>query len=378
MARPLAIFLMGPTASGKTALALELVSRFPCEIVSVDSTQVYRGLDIGSAKPGPEILARAPHRLIDILDPTEAYSAARFRVDALREMAVISAQGRVPLLVGGTGLYFRALTQGLSPLPAADPAIRARLEAEAAAIGWAELHRRLARVDPAAAARIHPNDPQRIQRALEVFEVTGRPMSELQRQVDAGLGLGVGTGIGTGTGTGSVTGTGTGKGAGTGAGAGTWTGTGTGTGTGRGTGAGAGHAVGTAAGAAYGCCEPLPYRVLKLVRLPRERAVLGERIHQRFQAMLAQGFEAEVRHLWARGDLTPDLPALRSVGYRQMLNYLLGASSYTEAVERGVIATRQLAKRQMTWLRAEGDCHYLFDDEAPTERALALVNQALG
>ncbi len=346
MARPLAIFLMGPTASGKTALALELVNRFPCEIISVDSTQVYRGLDIGSAKPGPEILARAPHRLIDILDPTEAYSAARFRADALREMAVISAQGRVPLLVGGTGLYFRALTQGLSPLPAADPAIRARLEAEAAAIGWAELHRRLAAVDPAAAARIHHNDPQRIQRALEVFEVTGRPMSELQRQVDAGLGVG--------------------------------TGTGTGTGKGRGTGAGAGHAVGTAAGAAYGCCEPLPYRVLKLVRLPRERAVLGERIHQRFQAMLAQGFEAEVRHLWARGDLTPDLPALRSVGYRQMLNYLLGASSYTEAVERGVIATRQLAKRQMTWLRAEGDCHYLFDDEAPTERALALVNQALG
>ena len=316
MDRPLAIFLMGPTASGKTALALELVSRFPCEIVSVDSTQVYRGLDIGSAKPGPEILARAPHRLIDILDPTEAYSAARFRADALREMAAISAQGRVPLLVGGTGLYFRALTQGLSPLPAADPVIRARLEAEAAVTGWGELHRRLARVDPAAAARIHPNDPQRIQRALEVFEVTGRPMSELQRQ--------------------SRTGTGD------------------------------GHAL-----------EPLPYRLLKLVRLPRERAVLGERIHQRFQAMLALGFEAEVRHLWARGDLTPDLPALRSVGYRQMLNYLLGATRYTEAIERGVIATRQLAKRQMTWLRAEPDCQFLFDDEAPTERALALVSRAL-
>ena len=316
MARPLAIFLMGPTATGKTALALELVSRFPCDIVSVDSTQVYRGLDIGSAKPGPEILARAPHRLIDILDPAEAYSAARFRADALREMAAISAQGRVPLLVGGTGLYFRALTQGLSPLPAADPAIRARLEAEAAVTGWGELHQRLARVDPAAAARIHPNDPQRIQRALEVFEVTGRPMSELQRQ--------------------------------------------------SGTGTGDGHAL-----------EPLPYRLLKLVRLPRERAVLGERIHQRFQAMLALGFEAEVRHLWARGDLTPDLPALRSVGYRQMLNYLLGATRYTEAIERGVIATRQLAKRQMTWLRAEPDCQFLFDDEAPTERALALVSRAL-
>ena len=364
-AHPLAIFLMGPTATGKTALALELVSRFPCEIVSVDSTQVYRGLDIGSAKPGPEILARAPHRLIDILEPTEAYSAARFRADALREMAAISAQGRVPLLVGGTGLYFRALTQGLSPLPGADPTIRARLEAEAAATGWAELHRRLAAVDPAAAARIHPNDPQRIQRALEVFEITGRPLSELQRQADNGLGVGIGTGTGKGTGA-------AGTGMGTGAGAVTGMGMGAGIGT------GAGFALGTAAaGAAHGG-EPLPYRVLKLVRLPRERAVLGERIHQRFHAMLAQGFEAEVRHLWARGDLTPDLPALRSVGYRQMLNYLLGASSYTEAIERGVIATRQLAKRQMTWLRAETDCQFLFDDESPTERALAFVSQALG
>lgn len=366
---PLAIFLMGPTATGKTALALELVSRFPCDIVSVDSTQIYRGLDIGSAKPGPEILARAPHRLIDILDPAEAYSAARFRADALREMAAISARGRVPLLVGGTGLYFRALTQGLSPLPAADPAIRARLEAEAAVTGWGELHRRLAAVDPAAATRIHPNDPQRIQRALEVFEITGRPLSELQRQADTGLGVGIGTGTGAATGTGFGAGVGGGMGSGTGAG--------TVTGPGAGMGTGAGSALGTAAGAGHGG-EPLPYRVLKLVRLPRDRAVLGERIQHRFEAMLAQGFEAEVRRLWARGDLTSDLPALRSVGYRQMLNYLLGASSYTEAIERGVIATRQLAKRQMTWLRAETDCQFLFDDEAPTARALALVSQALG
>ncbi len=372
-AYPLAIFLMGPTATGKTALALELVSRFPCDIISVDSTQVYQGLDIGSAKPGPEILARAPHRLIDILDPAEAYSAARFRADALREMAAISARGRVPLLVGGTGLYFRALTQGLSPLPAADPAIRARLEAEAAVTGWGELHRRLAAVDPAAAARIHPNDPQRIQRALEVFEITGRPLSELQRQADAGLSHGLGIGNDSGTGDYS----GIGNDFGTGDGAGNSTETGAGNGTGSNTRTGAGFAVATAAGALQGC-EPLPYRVLKLVRLPRDRAVLGERIHQRFHAMLAQGFEAEVRRLWARGDLTPDLPALRSVGYRQMLNYLLGAASYTEAIERGVIATRQLAKRQMTWLRAETDCQFLFDDEAPTARALALVSQALG
>ncbi len=308
--RAVAILLMGPTASGKTDLALKLVSRFPCDIVSVDSTQVYRGLDIGSAKPGPDVLAVAPHRLIDILDPTETYSAARFRDDALREMASIHAQGRIPLLVGGTGLYFRALTQGLSLLPAADPEIRSRLEAEAAVTGWAELHRRLARVDPAAAARIHPNDPQRIQRALEVFELAGRPLSELQRRPDAGA----------------------------------W---------------------------------KFPFRSLKLALIPRDRAVLRDRIQRRFMTMLQRGFEREVRDLWARGDLTPDLPALRSVGYRQMLNYLLGASSYTDAVERGIIATRQLAKRQMTWLRAEPDCLVLFDDEAPTERVSLLIRRSL-
>lgn len=177
--RPPAIFLMGPTASGKTDLALALVERLPCEIVSVDSAMVYRGLDIGTAKPGPEILAQAPHRLIDILDPAESYSAARFRADALAAMAEIGAAGRIPLLVGGTGLYFRALEQGLSPLPEADPALRARLEQEAAEHGWAALHARLARIDPVSAARIHPNDPQRLQRALEVHALTGRPLSEL-------------------------------------------------------------------------------------------------------------------------------------------------------------------------------------------------------
>lgn len=298
---PLAVLLMGPTASGKTELALELAAAFPCDIISVDSTQVYRGLDIGSAKPAPEIRDAFPHRLIDICEPTESYSAARFRADALREMAVSASQGRIPLLVGGTMLYFRALQQGLAPLPGADPGVRARLEAEALAWGWGRLHQRLAVLDPAVASRIHPNDPQRIQRALEVIEITGRPLSELQL-------------------------------------------------------ARAGE-------------HPLPYRLLKLVRAPRDRAVLRDRIAWRFRAMLEAGFEAEVRHLWARGDLRADLPALRSVGYRQMLNYLLGGTTYSAMIELAVIATRQLAKRQLTWLRAETDCWWLLDDESPLDQA---------
>ena len=223
-------------------------------------------------------------------------------------MAGIAARGRVPLLVGGTLLYFRALQQGLSFLPEADTGIRSRLEREAADLGWADLHRRLLAVDPDAGARIHPHDAQRIQRALEVFEITGRPLSQLQRE--------------------------------------------------------------------SGPENPLPYRLLKLVRAPRERAVLRERIAVRFQAMLDAGFEEEVRTLWARGDLTPDLPAMRSVGYRQILNYLLGDSSFGVMIERGVIATRQLAKRQLTWLRAEPDCHWIFDDEDPYGQAQRLLHHA--
>jgi tRNA dimethylallyltransferase len=306
--RPWAILLMGPTASGKTDLAIRLVERLPCEIISVDSAMIYRGLDIGTAKPGPEILARAPHRLIDILDPTESYSTARFREDAIAAMTEISARGRIPLLVGGTMLYFRALQQGLARLPSADAEVRAALEAEAERLGWAAMHARLAELDPQAAARIHPNDPQRIQRALEVQALSGRAMSDLIRDAE--------------------------------------------------------H-------------EPLPFRLLKLARAPSDRAILHARIERRFRTMLELGLVDEVSQLWARGDLTPDLPSMRCVGYRQVLNSLLGESTWEDMVQRGIIATRQLAKRQMTWLRAEPDCHWLDDEPDPLTTALRLIASTL-
>lgn len=286
--KPTAVLLMGPTASGKTDLAVDLVARFPLAIVSVDSAMVYRGLDIGTAKPEPEVLARAPHRLIDILDPAEAYSAARFRDDALSEMAAITAAGRVPLLVGGTMLYFRALQQGLAQMPAADPALRARLEAEARA--GVDLHQRLARVDPEAAQRIHPNDPQRIQRALEVYLLSGQPWTVLCRKTPAAA---------------------------------------------------------------------LPYRLIKIILAPGDRAALHRRIAARFATMLEQGLVEEVRALYGRADLGPEKPAIRSVGYRQVWDYLAGRTGFDEMARRGVVATRQLAKRQMTWLRAEQGAHWL-------------------
>lgn len=305
-----AVCLMGPTASGKTDLAVALVETLPMDIISVDSVMVYRGMDIGSAKPDAGTLARAPHRLIDICDPAEPYSAARFRDDALREMADITAQGRIPLLVGGTMLYFRALLNGLSTLPSADADIRTRLEAEAEADGWASLHRRLAEVDPEAAARIHPNDPQRLQRALEVYELTGTPLSELQQSQQAD--------------------------------------------------------------------QPLPYRIIKLAVAPADRTILHERIAQRYELMLQNGLVDEVESLRQRGDLHQDMPALRAVGYRQVWEYLGGSLNYTEMVERGIIATRQLAKRQFTWLRSESDLT-LLDSLARglRETALKFIEQAL-
>jgi tRNA dimethylallyltransferase len=281
---PPAIFLMGPTASGKTTLAVELLKDFPLDIISVDSALVYRGMNIGTAKPDAGLLARAPHRLIDIRDPVETYSAAEFRDDALAAMVDITAQGRIPLLVGGTFLYFRALEAGLSDMPAADPVVRARLEEAAGQVGWEGMHARLAAVDPEAAGRIHANDPQRIQRALEVFELSGRPISDFhhQQQVDT-----------------------------------------------------------------------LPYRILKLGLVPADRDILHEQIQQRFEQMLADGLVDEVRNLYSRDDLTAELPAMRAVGYRQVWAFLAGKTGYDEMVEQAIVATRQYAKRQLTWLRSE-------------------------
>ena len=284
---------MGPTASGKTDLAIDLVKELPCDIISVDSALVYRGMDIGTAKPSAEELQKAPHRLIDICDPIESYSAARFRQDALPEIEKIVAQGRIPLLVGGTMLYFRALQYGLSDMPEADPVIRARLDAEIKESGLSAMHARLQQVDPQAAERINSNDPQRIQRALEVFEITGIPLSEMQKNDG----------------------------------------------------------------------EPkLPYSVIKLVRAPSERSNLHARIEQRFHKMLEQGFEQEVRDLWQKWDLDHEMPSMRLVGYRQMLRYIQSEYSYGQMVERGVISTRQLAKRQFTWLRSEKDANWLKEE----------------
>jgi len=281
--RPLAIFLMGPTASGKTALACELSDQFPLDLISVDSALVYRGMNIGTAKPDASTLARYPHALIDIREPSQPYSAADFATDALQAMDQISARGRIPLLVGGTGLYFRALQQGLSDLPDANPALRERLFAEAQQIGWPAMHARLATLDPASAARIGANDAQRLQRALEVIELTGRPLSELQQRVRMRF----------------------------------------------------------------------PWRVLKLALLPEDRRVLHARIAQRFDIMLAGGFLDEVKTLRARTNLHADLPAIRAVGYRQAWEHMEGKFDAGEFRDRAIFATRQLAKRQITWLRSD-------------------------
>lgn len=297
---PPAIFLMGPTAAGKTDLALALADALPCELVSVDSALIYRGMDIGTAKPDRATLARYPHRLIDIRDPAESYSAAEFRADALAAMAEISARGRIPLLVGGTMLYFKALLEGLADMPGADPVVRAELEARAAVEGWQALHRELAEVDPESAARIHPNDPQRLIRALEVHRVSGLSMTaHRQRQAAENRGL-------------------------------------------------------DAPGMAH-----LPYTVAQLAIAPVQRHVLHERIALRFRHMLEHGFIEEVEALRLRGDLHAGLPSIRAVGYRQVWDYLDGKLNREEMTERGIIATRQLAKRQFTWLRSWADLHWL-------------------
>lgn len=281
---PPAILLMGPTASGKTELAVDLLCELPLEIISVDSAMIYRHMDIGTAKPDAVTLSQAPHRLIDFLDPAETYSVARFLKDALREMADITAQGKIPLLVGGSMLYFRALQRGLSDLPEADEQVRARLTRQASQHGWAFMHERLQQVDPQAAARIHPNDPQRIQRALEVFEISGKPMTLLY---------------------------------------------------------------------ANPADPPLPYRLVKLALIPSQRFVLHDRIAQRFRRMLAKGLITEVEKLYQRPDLSLNKPSMRSVGYRQVWQYLDSCMNFSDMLETAIIQTKQLAKRQLTWLRTE-------------------------
>ncbi|EGY28816.1 tRNA dimethylallyltransferase [Candidatus Regiella insecticola 5.15] len=296
LTQPPAIFIMGPTASGKTVLSIELWQHLPVELISVDSALIYRGMDIGTAKPSAQLLAQIPHRLIDIRDPSESYSAANFRQDALKAMADITAAGRIPLLVGGTMLYFKALLEGLSPLPAADPAVRAYIGQQAEKWGWETLHQQLAIIDPTAAQRIHPNDPQRLIRALEVFFISGNTLTELV----------------------------------------------------------------TVSG------NPLPYNVHQFAIVPSNRHLLHQRIESRFHQMLAAGFAAEVKILFERGDLHEDMPAIRCVGYRQMWSYLANDYSYDEMVYRGICATRQLAKRQITWLRGWPDVH-CFDNDNPQQ-----------
>lgn len=278
---PKIITLMGPTASGKTALAIELVKNHNCEIISVDSALIYKGMDIGSAKPTIEELEVAPHRLINIRDPLESYSAADFRTDALAEIAEIVEAGKTPLLVGGTMLYFKALLEGLSPLPAADPAIREQIAKEADELGWQHLHDELKAVDPVSGERIHTNDPQRLSRALEVYRISGKTLTELT-QIKS---------------------------------------------------------------------EPLPYEVIQFAIAPKDRKQLHLSIEERFKLMLNQGFVEEVRALKSRNDLHLALPSMRCVGYRQCWQHLDGDFDYNTMVEKGVIATRQLAKRQLTWLR---------------------------
>ncbi|QLH43748.1 MAG: tRNA (adenosine(37)-N6)-dimethylallyltransferase MiaA [Coxiellaceae bacterium] len=300
------ICLMGPTAAGKTRLALELVQRLPCDIISVDSAMVYRGMDIGTAKPSLEEQAIAPHRLIDICDPSQAYSAGQFRTDAMREITSILQQQRIPLLVGGTMLYYNVLQQGLANLPTADATVRASLEQQAQHVGWEKLHQQLAEVDPIAAARIHPNDAQRIQRALEVYRVSGKTLTELTQESQQS--------------------------------------------------------------------QP-SYQWCNIIVMPSDRSLLQQRITQRFKTMLSLGLIDEVAGLKARGDLSADLPAMRAVGYRQVWEYLVGNIDYPTMEEQGIIATRQLAKRQLTWLRRWSPATW-FDSETATiiNKILSLID----
>jgi tRNA dimethylallyltransferase len=286
MTKPNVVCLMGPTASGKTGLAVELAENHNFEIISVDSALVYKGMDIGTAKPDAELLARAPHRLIDIIDPLESYSAADFVLDAVEQSQSILAKGKTPLLVGGTMMYFNALQKGLAEMPTADAGLRAEIEKEALEKGWPVLHKELQEIDPEAALRIHPNDPQRLQRAIEVYRLTGKTMTQLWSEQGA---------------------------------------------------------------------VSLPFEMINMAVMPKERSVLHQRIEQRFSDMMEQGFLNEVEGFYRRGDLSIDMPSMRCVGYRQLWQYLDGVDSLDDAIFKGVVASRQLAKRQLTWLRGWDD-----------------------
>lgn len=294
--KPPAIFLMGPTASGKTDLAIALCQHLPCDIISVDSALVYRGLNIGAAKPEAGVLRQYPHALIDIRDPLEPYSAALFRQDALQKMQESTQKGRIPLLVGGTMLYFKALLEGMAPMPEADMRIRREIEEEANCKGWESVYQQLATVDPATAVRLEPADKQRIQRALEVFRATGIPLSQWHQEQTQ---------------------------------------------------------------------EKLPYQVFQLAVCPSDRKELHQRIEQRFNAMLSKenGIIEETRLLMNRGDLHKDLPAIRAVGYRQVWEYLEGSDDIEQMRLKAVAATRQLAKRQLTWLRRWNGLYWIFTDQ---------------
>ena len=306
---PPAIFLMGPTAAGKTDLAMRLTEALPCDIISVDSALIYKGMDIGTAKPDAKTLKNYPHRLIDIRDPSESYSVAEFREDALREMAEITAKGRIPLLVGGTMMYYNALLKGLASLPEANQEVRQQLLEKGEREGWPALHALLAKVDPASAKRLAPNDSQRLQRALEVYQLTGRTLTELWAEQQQ---------------------------------------------------------------------QKLPYNVVNLAIMPEERKTLHERIALRFKLMLEEGFVDEVRTLYERGDLNPQMPSVRCVGYRQVWSYLEGEWDYPTMLDKGIVTTRQLAKRQITWLRSWENLHWLVtEDKDILKHSLKLFDAAI-
>jgi len=303
---PRAIFLMGPTAAGKTALAMDLYDKLPCELISVDSALIYKSMDIGTAKPSVQELADYPHHLIDIIDPSESYSAAQFRNDVLALMQQISERGKIPLLVGGTMMYFNALTKGLAPLPEADAALRSTITAQAEAEGWPAVHAQLQKVDPQAADRLAVNDSQRIQRALEVFQITGKSLTAHWAEQES---------------------------------------------------------------------VKLPYNVLNLAVMPAQRKVLHQRIEQRFRLMLQQGFIQEVQQLYDRSDLNLNMPSMRCVGYRQAWMHLAGEIDRATMVDKGLVATRQLAKRQITWLRSWQQLHWLENESTDlTARVLKLLD----